>query len=554
MGLYQLFQRHIICRGKCRQAVIVISPWQLIGAIVDVCGEEIIFKYLGTHELSCETRRQWDESLAEGLAKLPKIFRHHSCKLIFPQINPIVKCVSHCNVAPAFRRDMIAETLEMELPICCKNFSWDYTSFECSSMAKESFAYVFAEKTESLAPYLDLIASMRILPTDGMLPFSIDLAVALCNCGKRDDYSLQLFIDRETTAMVFNGGKQPYMRYLNFGWNCALEKDPVPKADEKVLRGALRSWLLEESLGEEDLAQWASAAIGELCAKLNKEIEETNFYYIHNFQGKHFKTLGIYSAIGPANRLGEILAKEQKATFSSGRIERPVSIKSHYASIRDGIDDLSWIHLTEGAFMLAKERPDGALPFIPSELIRRRIYSQNIAVAIVGICLIASILLFGIAYRKTQNVLMAREVNGLQGQKIEQIAFSQQMARLEESRKHLASGLSRFQCAKQQQGFWLEFFNDLQRALDSVSGGWIDDLSYVPQKENGQAIEVTIAGHLFPGDENGNLTETARRLDALMEHLRASSRVRGIDDLTIDVDPTFVQSFRCKLTLIPYQS
>ncbi|MDR0428413.1 MAG: hypothetical protein LBG86_00020, partial [Puniceicoccales bacterium] len=228
--VYQWLQRHFF-GGKCRGSLIAFFEQHLVFAVVDLCGDDIHFKYLARHELSNESQESWWKSVAAALTKLPKTFCHFPCKLILPHTLPLVKCISHHSVSPSFRRSMIADAMEMELPIHENEFAWDYIPVEKSPSQRGSLSYVFAERRSQLEPLFDVLASAHIYPYDAVLPISIDLFTNLQRHTQEKGFTLQICIEENVISLVLNGGKQPYMRYLNYGWGRVVGDKNAPLSD-----------------------------------------------------------------------------------------------------------------------------------------------------------------------------------------------------------------------------------------------------------------------------------------------------------------------------------
>jgi hypothetical protein len=509
-----------------------LTAGQLAAARIFIDEGQILGKEVYTAELAAGD--DWWTTVSKALAELPNTFRNRPCTLILPHHFPLVKWVTIPPVEPFLERATLADAIELELPIKRDDYAWDYIG------AGGGGYYIFAEKRTQLAPIFDLCAAADFYPDNAILPPMADFSRALRLARERDANLLHLCIDGTSTTLILTGGKRPYLRYLNFGWD-RLFAD-LEEGGGEPWQAALKNWLAGRPCGE-----WQDAAERrgqEFFSALSQEILRTEMHQIHHLAGKHFLEI-LFHGSGDCSTLERLLEGKCRVPVRSFLPEEHCKFSRSLRARARQIGALSWMRLLEAGIFHGSSPP----PFLPHFIQRRRFISQVHGLVVAATALLWGALTIGIAYHNAEHNLLERQRLELVKIRAQACLLSKRNTLAMAGTERLVQNFSRIEEVRRRQENWLRLFADLSKTLASVEDAWLDDFSpempRVPQLQIGR---IAIAGRLLLGSKNED-DVAKERLARLLAGLQKLAWVAAIEDVAILPREGFLQAFRCVLVL-----
>jgi hypothetical protein len=439
-------------------------------------------------------------------------------------------------VEPFLLRATLADALGLDQAFPHEDYVWDHVGADGNGY------YVFAEERTQLAPLFNLLAEADFYPDGALPPLMADFSRALQVAATRKGNLLHLSISDHSTTLILTGGKRPYLRYLNFGWDRlhAVREGDVA-TDGAELAKALQNWRAGHKMGESDLQEAAERRGLEFFAALHEEIMRTEMHQIHHLGGKHFPEFFFYGD-GDNSLLVRLLEERYRAKGHVFLPEEYCVLSRSARTAGNRIGALTWMRLLEaGTFQ-------GSIPspFLPGFIRRRKFVSQlqNVATAVVA--LLWGALAVGIAYYSAESNLLERQRLALVPVYSRATVLAKRQELVRKERERLVENFIRIDAVRQRQENWLRIFADLQTVLASVGDAWLEELHLEENKYN-PSCKIAIAGRLLlPREADSAAREGLERLLAGLQGLRW---VNTVENMAILPRTGFLQAFRCTLAL-----
>jgi hypothetical protein len=422
---------------------------------------------------------------------------------------------------------MLADAVEMDLPIQTHALAWDFFPLNGYSTDKRFLSYIFAEQQSQIAPIFDMLTEAKIYPTGALFPLSIEFSSAVASVNGN---SLQLCLNSTVISMVFTGGDQPYMRCLPYG----LDRVLGAETDDKDLQ----TWLRGDSVEEE-----VEKKINEFLREVAKEIHICELYYFHHFKGKPFTQLRLCSNGEPMARVTEFLKKclgRDVDVVEIGKAEENQAIFGTCDS--SALGDITRIHLAHGARMICSDHMNCPAALVPPVVTQRQCRVQRIVACFAIGVFACGILLLANFHRGTQNYVLQKQLAHMRQRLDQERIMATSAAKINGELLCLRTKLDRADWVRTCQGFWLGLFQGLQDALVEENGGWLDGLRTLATTPDALR-EIRISGNILgAGDRE-------KAIQLFLNQLEDLPFIASIADLTLATVQANIQPFHCKLVL-----
>ncbi|MDR0727329.1 MAG: hypothetical protein LBF26_00300 [Puniceicoccales bacterium] len=508
---------------KRRLTIISIGRRRLVAAIAEGSKGACKIKRIFTQPLADGGA----ESLAAALAKVPQGFRRHRCHVILPKIHPLHKCIIHHPVAPDLRRIMLADAIEMDLPIKSDAFAWDFFPLHVYDTGERFLSYVFAERWSQVKPIFDAFLRAKIYPRGALVPLAIEFSSAMAaDAGN----FLQLCIDEEAISLVFTGGERPYARCLPHGWTRVLGNgDAEAQWDD---------WIKNDCSGNGDLAEKMDEFFHELAA----EIHTCELYYFHRLQGRPHTQMAVVSS-RPGSR-SWIRFLKKHLTHPTNVIVVNESWKCPISAPGEVPDEITRMHLFHGAEMLFNGTMDNPSVVVPPAVAQKERQARCFLAKVTACAVACGVLLLGNLYHVTQNYALRQNLASLRQKTDEERVTAVSIGRLNGEMEGYRAQLERANEVHSCQAAWTALFQELQDILVAGGNGWLDELR-VMSSSGDAPREVAIGGCIF-ADEGEEILPKFRRF---FEQLETLPVVGSTGNLTLAEARPGAQPFQCTITL-----
>lgn len=466
------------------------------------------------------------ESLSDALAKLPYSFRCRPCYIILPKFYTLHKCIIHHPVVPNLRRTMLADAIEMDLPIKADAFAWDFRPLHTYDTDKRFLSYVFAERWYRVEPIYEKFLNAKIYPKGALVPLAIEFSAAIAARG--GDF-LQLCIDETTTSLTFTGGERPYTRCLPYGWARVLadDKDETQWDD----------WTKRGCAGNETLSEKVDEFFRELAA----EIHTCELYYFHHLQGNPHKQMAIISSRAGSEFWIKFLRKH--ITRAVNVIHADENWKYH-GGHGGTPDEITRMHLLRGAEMVFNGDMDNPSALVPQVVAQRSQQSRRFITKTTGCAIACGSLLSGNMYHTARNHVLQRDLADLRQkvgeERVAAVAIGRINDELDRHRARLEWANRVYSC----QAAWTELFQELQDILVTGENGWLEELRVMPSAGDAHR-EITIGG-CIQANEGEEIAPKFRRFFGELQKLPA---VGSVGNLILAEAHPDAQSFQCTIAL-----
>jgi hypothetical protein len=486
------------------------------------------------HRADLAAGEEWWPTLSKALADLPRSLHGLPCTLVLPHNLPLVKWVALPAVEPFLLRATLADALGLDQPFPHEDYVWDHIG------ASGDGHYVFAEQRVQLAPIFDLLATAGFYPDGAIPPLMADFSRALRVAATRTSNLLHLGIGEGSTTLILTGGKRPYLRYVNFGWDRLFADGEGDLGGERWAR-ALRSWLAGQKVGDEDLQRAAERRGMEFFTALHEEILRTEMHQIHHLGGKHFPEFFFYGS-GDNSLLLQLLQEKYRAKGHAFQPEDHCTLARSVRARAGRLDSLIWMRLLEaGTF-----QGSVPCPFLPQFIRRRKLAAQVRGVATAATALLWGMLLVGIAYHGLEGSLLAGQRQELVQAHSRATVLAKRYALVRKEEERLVENFTRIDTVRQRQENWLRLFSDLQTVLARAGDAWLEEFQLEGDRQSPHARIALTGKLLLPRDGDAAAREG---LDRLLAGLQILRWVNAVENVVILPREGFLQAFHCSLVL-----